>query len=99
MGGGRAQIVWLLCLIDGEDAEWLVMNSPFAAASDVDVLAVLDQTQNYWTGGVVKIGNVLFLQQSVPLPAGDNDAWNRPLLAVLNVADILEEQFTAEDVF
>lgn len=98
VGEGRSQVVLVARETLLED-EWAAIASPFAIASKVDLQEVLETAGGFLAGGVVKIGDNLWVRHSVPLAALDQSDFSEPLAFVTHAADILEQKFSSGDVF
>jgi hypothetical protein len=93
---GRTQIV----LVNRESigaTDWAQLASPFAQAAGIDLTAVLDDATLYKVGGVIKVGEELWVRHSVPLAQLDIAEFEWPLDIVARAADALEQKYVGDD--
>lgn len=96
----RTQTVylWHLQLMDGQE-DWVQIESPFARVDSTDVGAALKMVENNVCGGLGIAGEFLTIRHAAPLANLDLNELERPLQLVLNTADVLENQFSGQDLF
>lgn len=98
VGDGRSQVV-VVASETLADVEWAAIASPFAKAAGADLLEVLEVAGGFLAGGIVKIGDELWVRHSVPLPSLDREDFSEPLAFVTHAADILEQRFSSGDSY
>ncbi|WP_157693073.1 hypothetical protein [Pedococcus dokdonensis] len=100
VGDLRSQLIYLWeHNLNGGTEPWFTIASPFARASNVDVVGVLESVGANVCGGVAKVGDLLVLKHAVPLATLDILEFERPLMLVVHTADALEEKFAGGDSF
>lgn len=98
--GVDKQLMVIEHLSDRENTEgaWITVLSPIGSAHYVDLSAVLARTANrYAIGGVVQIGDILYIRHSIPLPAVSIDAFVCQFQAVMFTATRLTRDFACFD--
>jgi hypothetical protein len=97
-GGGRSQTV-MLSLVKKDDVEWLLIESPIAKLSSVDLRVALQGVRGMPCGGLAATGTYLTLRHGVPLADLDLQEFERPLALITRGADVLERHLTGGDAF
>lgn len=95
----RSQSVYLSHRVLRKNEDWLIIESPFAEATDVDLDKVLETAGRMVVGGVVVVGQYLVIRHAVPLANLDTNEFERPLQLVTRAADQLEREMHGEDQF
>lgn len=94
---GRSQSVYLWHRRLPGHEDWLIIGSPFAEASRVDLNDILKAAGQMVVGGIVLVGKHLAVRHAVPLANLDTNEFERPLELVTLAADQLEQMANVED--
>lgn len=98
VGDSRSQLVHITrATMGASNGDWAVVASVFGRVGDIDLSKALQLASEYVVGGVAQYGDALALRHAVPLAELDIKEFEEPFRAVLQAADLLEEQLTGRD--
>lgn len=97
-GQGRSQVVIIaLAKNPNTGEEWAHVASAIGGVGAVNLEAAARQVNEYLCGGIVVIGDYVYVQHAVPLANLDTNEFVRPLSIVVDSADSLEQVLTGRD--
>lgn len=79
--------------------QWVQISSPIGPVGRVDLLAAARSAFDWLCGGIVVVGDLVYLHHSAPLANLDINEFARPLTVVTSGADALEKQLLGTDDF
>lgn len=97
-GGDRSQVVSVTRQVEpATGEEWVVLESPVALLSQVDLSRALELSEGLLCGGLSKRIDWLTVTHATPLSTMDPKDFTRPLAFVVAAADRLEEALLGHD--
>lgn len=96
-GGGCRRGAVIQWCTGAKGEEWVMIHAPVGRLENIDLVQLLTAVDGMVCGGVSVRGPYVSLRHAVPLACLDvpaSEAWVGPLL---DMADMLEQRFTAED--
>jgi len=96
-GDLRSQLVFVGYDKSGADVEWIRVNSPVGPVQQLDLHGAATRLGDKIVGGLVIIGDYVYVTNSVPLQNLDANELVEPMLRVMSIADELEKEMLGTD--
>ncbi len=98
--GDRSQIVLVARISNNNTGEeWVGISSPIGSVDSVDLAEAARLAFNVLCGGIVIIGDMVYLHHAAPLVNLDTNEFERPLSILVGQADKIEKALTGNDNF
>lgn len=98
LDNGRTQLVYIEHAFN-ESAQWIKINSPIGKVSDLNVASAARIASEKIVGGIIIIGDFVYLTNAMPLENLDGNEVDEPLGRVMSIADEMERNLVGGDAF
>lgn len=95
---GRTQLVYIHHSFN-ESAQWIRINSPIGKVADLNVASAARIASEKIVGGIIIIGDFVYLTNAMPLENLDGNEVDEPLGRVMSTADEMERNLVGGDAF
>ena len=98
LDNGRSQLVYIKHVYN-DSAEWIRIESPIGKAADMNIASAARIASEKIVGGIIIIGETVFLSNAMPLQNLDGNEVDEPLGRVMTIADEMERNLVGGDAY